>query len=161
FAGDPEQLDRFKREAQAAAALGHPNIVQVVDFQWNRGEPPFLVMEHLVGTSLQTVLRNERRLEPERVATIAVQVLSGLAAAHAAGIVHRDIKPANILLCPMAALTDFVKLVDFGIAKLLDDTQLTQSGMLVGTIQYMAPEQAKGERVDGRADLFSVGVCMY
>ncbi len=164
FAWDPEQLRRFRREAQAAAAIGHPNIVQVTDFCVSSGDPPFLVMELLQGRSLGQTIIAEGPLLPARVAYIASQVLHALAAAHRAGIVHRDIKPDNVLLTSMAVHTDVVKLVDFGVAKLRDARgleKLTAAGTTVGTPSYMAPEQARGGDIDGRADLYGVGACMF
>ena len=161
---DPDLVERFKREAQAAAALGHPNIVHVTDFQVNAGEPPFLVMEYLTGKSFRELMKEEKRIAPKRAAFIASQVLSALAAAHDAKIVHRDIKPDNIFLSSTSAMNDLVKVLDFGIAKLLRDTDegpLTTVGTVLGTLSYMAPEQARGDVVDGRADLYAVGACMY
>jgi serine/threonine protein kinase len=161
---DPDLVGRFKREAQAAAALGHPNIVHVTDFQVNAGEPPFLVMEYLTGKSFRQLMNEEKRLAPKRAAFIATQVLSALAAAHDAKIVHRDIKPDNIFLSSTSAMNDLVKVLDFGIAKLLRETEegpLTMAGTVLGTLSYMAPEQARGDVVDGRADLYAVGACMY
>ncbi|MDB4994241.1 MAG: serine/threonine protein kinase, partial [Myxococcaceae bacterium] len=164
FAWDPDQVSRFRREAQAAAAIGHPNIVQVTDFCASPGEPPFLVMELLEGQSLGQTITAEGPLLPARVAYIASQVLHALAAAHRAGIVHRDIKPDNVFLTSMAAHADVVKLLDFGVAKLRDTRgleKLTAAGTTLGTPAYMAPEQARGGDIDGRADLYGVGACMF
>jgi serine/threonine-protein kinase len=162
-AGD---LHAIEREARAAARLAHPHIVQVTDFVGVReGEDgvPFFVMELLEGESLAERLARERRLAPSRAALVAVQVLSALAAAHAAGIVHRDVKPANIFLERTAATHDFVKLLDFGIARLSTGAGPTslRSGALVGTPAYMAPEQITAEGVSERTDLYAVGVCLY
>jgi serine/threonine protein kinase/predicted ATPase/predicted negative regulator of RcsB-dependent stress response len=164
LAWDPEQISRFRREAQAAAAIGHPNIVQVTDFSAAPGEPPFLVMELLEGRSLGQTIATEGALLPARVAYIASQVLHALAAAHRAGIVHRDIKPDNVFLTSMAAHSDVVKVLDFGVAKLRGASgidKLTAVGAMVGTPAYMAPEQARGGDVDARADLYAVGACMF
>ena len=161
---DPTQLGRFAREARAATALSHPNMVSVLDFRCEEGEPPFLVMDLLDGVSMRDLLRDLPRIAPLRVAHMALQILSALSAAHHAGIVHRDIKPANVFVCPGATPdTDLVKVLDFGIAKLLQsgDRSLTRSGEVLGTLAYMAPEQAQGNKVDARADLYSVGVIMY
>ncbi|HRG97881.1 MAG TPA: serine/threonine-protein kinase, partial [Polyangiaceae bacterium] len=155
-----DQFTRFQREARAAAALGHANIIQITDFQWQPGEPPFLVMEKLVGQSLGDAIQRGR-LRPQRVAFIASQVLSALAAAHAAGIVHRDIKPDNVFLTVMSMVNDIVKVLDFGVAKLLDEAPLTMAGAMVGSPAYMPPEQALGAGVDARADLYAVGATMY
>ena len=118
LAKNPEMLSRFRLEAEAAAALGHPNIVQVTDLSVVPGEVPYLVMEHLDGRSLHDLIETEGRLAPERAAFIGLQILSALAAAHAAQIVHRDIKPANVFVVQTLA-QDIVKLLDFGVAKLL------------------------------------------
>jgi hypothetical protein len=160
--GDPTLL-RFEREARTAASLGHPHIVQVTDFQNVPGEVPFLVMELLQGRSLAEIVGSEGPLDPTRVARIAVQILSALSATHAVGIVHRDIKPANVMVLTSAA-GELVKVVDFGIAKLLSPESgppLTHSGVIIGTASYMAPEQAMGGAIDGRTDLYSVAACMY
>ncbi len=157
-------VERFRREAQAAAALGHPNIVQVTDFQWRAGEPLFLVMELLSGASLGAVLQAQGALPSARAAFIGAQVLGALATAHAAGIVHRDVKPDNVFLTSTAAVHDFVKVLDFGVAKLMGqrpDAALTTTGMAIGTPYYMAPEQARGREVDPRTDLYAVGVVLY
>jgi serine/threonine protein kinase len=161
-ATDGETLDRFRREAQVLASLSHVHIVQVSDFQLNLGEPPFLVMEYLEGRSLGDLVR-DAPLPPLRVAALAVQVLSALTAAHVAGIIHRDIKPDNIFVVPSPTLGDVVKVLDFGIAKLFGATQeaLTREGTLLGTLPYMSPEQAAGEPLDPRTDLYSLAVCMY
>ncbi|MBK6459668.1 MAG: protein kinase [Myxococcales bacterium] len=155
-----DQFTRFQREARAAAALGHPNIIQITDFQWQPGEPPFLVMERLVGQSLGDAIQRGR-LRPQRVAFIASQVLAALGAAHAAGIVHRDIKPDNVFLTVMSMVNDIVKVLDFGVAKLLDEAPLTMAGAMVGSPAYMPPEQALGGAIDARADLYAVGATMY
>lgn len=164
---DPAALARFRREAETAASLGHPNIVQVTDFQSLPGEPAFLVMELLEGRELSDVIEAERKLEPGRAAFIALQMLSGLAAAHKAGIVHRDVKPGNVFLLSTFAVRDLVKIVDFGIAKLVVDIaatsqrKLTDFGQVLGTFAYMAPEQAIGADVDPRTDLFAVGATLF
>jgi serine/threonine-protein kinase len=155
----PDLVERFRREAQAAGALGHPHIVQVTDF--HPGDPPFLVMERLVGSSLKQVLKKSGPLPLERVAHIFTQVLSALSAAHAAQIVHRDIKPDNIFLSSSSAVDDMVTVLDFGIAKLLDEPDVTNTGALLGTLSYMAPEQARGGTIDRRTDLYAVASCMY
>ena len=163
-----ELLTRFRREAEASAALGHPNIVQVTDFVLEDERSPAMVMELLEGRTLRELVSGALRLEPSRAVFISLQILSGLAAAHGAGIVHRDVKPANVFLQKTLALRDHVKLLDFGVAKLTDgDTgskaaiPVTRRGMVLGTRAYMAPEQASGEVVDARADLYSVGATLY
>jgi serine/threonine-protein kinase len=162
FANDPDLLQRFQREARAVAALGHPHIVAVTDFQDNPGEPPFFVMERLVGESLGERLERERSIEGTKIARIGEQVLSALAAAHEAGLVHRDVKPDNIFLCRTDTGDDLVKLLDFGVAKVAEEGgRLTTTGAIVGTLAYMAPEQARSEAIDGRADVYALGACMY
>lgn len=165
LAADEELRGRFRREALVVARLGHPNVVQISDFQLNDGEPPFLVMELLRGENLRDVLRRLVRLPPERVAYIAVQVLAALDAAHRANVVHRDVKPDNIFLERTTVQADIVKVLDFGVAKLLGDddagAKLTRAGLVVGTLAYMAPEQALGDPLDGRADLHSLAAVMY
>ena len=165
LACDPGQLERFRREALASAALGHPNIVQVTDFSApTNTQPPFLVMELLAGQSLGQLLDRESVVAPQRIAFIASQLLSALGAAHAAGIVHRDIKPDNVFLVSTSAFHDLVKVLDFGIAKLATEeggARLTGTGAMLGTPAYMAPEQARGAVVDHRADLYAVGATMY
>jgi serine/threonine-protein kinase len=158
----PDIVTRFHREAQAAAALGHPNIVQVTDF--SPGPPPFLVMELLEGASLQKTVARGGPLSPPRVVFIATQLLSALAAAHRAGLIHRDIKPDNIFLTANAAASDLVKVVDFGVVKQIGDPaahQITATGEMVGSPAFMAPEQLRGRDVDARTDIYAAGVCMY
>jgi serine/threonine protein kinase len=158
-------LERFRREARAASAIGHEHIIEVTDLGQTAHKVPFLVMELLSGQTLAALCKAERRLEPARAVHIARQILSALAAAHARGIVHRDLKPENVFLIQRSGDPDFVKLLDFGIVKLLDDVdapELTRAGQVVGTPTYMAPEQARGEKnVDGRVDLYAVGAILY
>jgi eukaryotic-like serine/threonine-protein kinase len=161
LAASRDMVERFVREAKAAAAIGNPHIIRVSDFGITSDGRAFLAMELLDGRDLDHVLASDKTLAPARAARIALQVLDGLGAAHAAGIVHRDLKPANIFLLA----GDEVKLVDFGVSKVLARpgvSSLTQTGMVMGTPMYMAPEQFKGAReVDGRADLYAVGVTLY
>jgi serine/threonine-protein kinase len=164
MANDPQLLARFQLEAKAVAALGHPHIVAVTDFQDNPGEPPFIVMERLVGESLGELLEREPMVDPARTCRIAEQTLSALAAAHEAGLVHRDVKPDNIFLCRTDTNAEIVKLLDFGVAKAMEAQphgKLTSTGAIVGTLVYMAPEQARGEPIDARADVYALGACMY
>lgn len=158
---DGELVARFKREAEVAASLGHPNIVQVTDFGYDDGVA-WLVMDLLKGTSLADAISREP-LAPERVRFIAAQVLSALEAAHARGIVHRDLKPDNIFLTSVSGVRDVVKLLDFGIARLTGEQshKMTTTGQVLGTPAYMSPEQARGRPVDARTDLYSLGVVMY
>ncbi len=156
-----EQVVRFEREARAAAALGHPNIVQVTDFQWLPGEPPVLVMERIAGESLRKMIARQGTLPPALVCFLGAQILDALSAAHRAGIVHRDIKPDNVCLVPLGSGTYMVKVVDFGIAKLVGESSVTSRGALLGTPAYMAPEQALGQPVDARTDVYAVGATLY
>ncbi|MBL8607503.1 MAG: protein kinase [Myxococcales bacterium] len=165
LATDETSLERFKREATQVAGLGHPNIVQITDFVAEPGHAPFYVMEYLEGQSLRDLVAQNLRLPPERVAHIGMQILSALAAAHAAGLVHRDIKPGNVFVTPIAGGADLVKLLDFGVAKVVRDGPPSsfQSDVrhVVGTVSYMAPEQLLGESIDGRADLYSLGATLH
>jgi serine/threonine-protein kinase len=148
---------RFAREARAAAAVVHDHVVAIHAVDCAAGLP-FLVMSYVGGTSLQERLDAGGALEAKEIVRIAMQIAEGLAAAHAQGLIHRDIKPANILL---ENGVERVKITDFGLARAADDASLTHSGYLAGTPHYMAPEQARGEYVDHRADLFSLGSVMY
>ncbi len=163
---NPELYARFRREAEIATQLGHPNIVEVLDFDTLQDGTPFLVMEYLRGESLeQRLLRG--RLPLTEVLAITRQIGSALQAAHRAGVVHRDLKPANVFLVPTdsgGVVGERVKLLDFGISKMLDSQTLqTQDAVLIGTPQYMAPEQALGKNseVDARTDLFALGCIVY
>jgi serine/threonine protein kinase len=158
---------RFVREGRAAAKVVHDHIVTVYGVQEADGLP-YLIMQHVDGESLQDRLDREGPLESIEIVRIAQQAAAGLAAAHAHGLIHRDIKPANLLLevprilAPGAVeIEGRVRITDFGLARMVDDVQMTQHGMVIGTPEYMAPEQARGEAVDHRADLFSLGSVMY
>ncbi len=148
---------RFAREAQAAAAVVHDNVIAIHSVAEANGYPYF-VMPYMRGESLQRRLDREGPLAVIEILRIALQVASGLAAAHAQGLVHRDVKPGNILL---EEGVDRVALTDFGLARAADDASLTRSGMIAGTPQFMSPEQARGEPVDARSDLFSLGSVLY
>ncbi len=164
LASNPNSRRRFLREAQAAAAISHPHVVSIhaVDDsdQDHSGTPvpPFLVMECIVGQSLQQKLDKVGPLRLTEILRISRQISDGLAAAHKQGLVHRDIKPANILL---ENGVERVKITDFGLARAIDDITVTRTGEVCGTPQYMSPEQACGDRVDHRSDLFSLGCVMY
>ncbi len=149
---------RFLREARAAAAVTHDHIVTIHDVVEAANGLPYLVMQYIAGQSLQQRIDKEGPLELPEILRIGMQTASGLAAAHGQGIVHRDIKPANILL---EDGVQRVKLTDFGLARAMDDASLTQSGFVAGSPLYMAPEQARGEALDHRADLFSLGSVLY
>ena len=148
---------RFEREAQAAAAILHPNVMPIHSVS-STARLPWLVMPYLSCESLQERIDRDGTLPLIDQLQIAVQVARGLAAAHAQGLVHRDVKPANILL---ERGVDRVMLTDFGLARAVDDASLTRSGVIAGTPQYMSPEQARGDSIDQRSDLFSFGSVMY
>jgi eukaryotic-like serine/threonine-protein kinase len=148
---------RFLREARSSAAVRHNNVVQVHEVE--EKPLPYLVMEFISGETLQQRLDRVGPLEVPEVLEIGLQIAEGLAAAHATGLIHRDIKPGNILLT--AGLRTGVKIADFGLARAVDDASLTQSGVVTGTPQYMSPEQARGEPIDHRSDLFSLGSVLY
>ena len=162
---DPECRARFEREASAASRIGSPHIVELLATGGGT-RSPYLVMELLEGRSLETLLREETLLAAERAARIFDQVLEALAAAHAAGIIHRDLKPENVFLLAHGPSPDFVKLLDFGIAKVLEGpgaTRLTAEGGLLGTVPYLAPELVAGVNptADERTDLWAAGVMLY
>ena len=159
FANDANFVERFRREAQAAANLNHPNIVGVYDWGQERGTY-YIVMEYVQGRSMADVLRSTGPLHPDRAAQIAADVAGALAVAHEAGIVHRDVKLGNILIADDGK----VKVADFGIATAVaatTDDGLTQHGSVMGTATYFSPEQAQGRQLDGRSDLYSLGVVLY
>ena len=151
----PEQRERFFREARAAAQLAHPNIITIHDLGEDNGAP-FLAMEYLEGQDLDRRMRGPERPSLSRRLDIALSICAGIAHAHAAGVVHRDLKPANIFLTNDGQ----VKILDFGLARLVT-SELTRSNVMLGTINYMAPEQLRGEKSDHRADIFSLGVLFY
>jgi eukaryotic-like serine/threonine-protein kinase len=156
---DELAVTRFCREARAAASISHENVVAVHQVERDEDKNlPFLVMELISGESLEKKLERDGRLSLKEIVSIGMQAASGLAAAHATGLIHRDIKPGNILLEKSGQR---VKLTDFGLARAAEDVRLTRSGLVAGTPLYMSPEQATGEEVDGRSDLFSLGVVLY
>ena len=160
----PEVVARFEREAVAAARIEHPHVAAATDFGQLDDGSFYLVLEYVEGQSLRTLLDQHGSLRPDLALHIARQIADGLAAAHAAGIVHRDLKPDNVMLLSKDGDEYFVKVLDFGIAKIeLGGTQnqLTQLGSVFGTPEYMAPEQAAGTPVDARADLYTLGVILY
>ncbi len=161
----PDLIERFEREAQAAGHVESDHVVEVFDFGRLEDGSPFMVMEKLVGETLGDRLRRVRTLTPEALTPLVLQLLTGLEAAHAAGVIHRDLKPSNVfILDEKAGHRDFVKLIDFGISKLLEysDPEFTSTGVLLGSPTYIAPEQADSSRAaDARSDLYSLGVIMY
>ena len=158
-------LDRFRREAEILATLHHPHIVDVVDWDYTFDGQPYLVMEYLEGETLASMLHREGPLAEAHALQLLLQLGEGLQAAHSAGVVHRDLKPNNIYLVQRGAQAQFIKILDFGIAKLTRDasTPLTAQASVMGTPGYMAPEQALGraDQVDPRADQFSLAVILY
>jgi serine/threonine protein kinase len=154
---DRSYRDRFLREAQLAARLSHPRLVRVYDFGHDPDGRPFIVMEYVEGGSLAETLARDGLLVPARVVAVARDCCSGLAYAHAAGLVHRDLKPQNLLL----DLDGRVKIADFGIARSLDGTSLTLTGSVLGTAGYLAPEQAGGAQVSAAADIYGLGVTLH
>ncbi len=166
FSRQADLVARFRREARAASKVGHPNIVDVTDSGTTEDGDAYFVMERLDGTDLADVLRNERIIAIDRTVGIGAQICRALQAAHQAGIIHRDLKPENIFLVARDGQPDFVKVLDFGIAKSdamqsATPRRLTTPGVAMGTPEYMAPEQAAGQSVDARADIYSVGAILY
>jgi serine/threonine protein kinase len=163
YSRQQDLVERFRREARAASRIGHPHIIDVTDFGTTEDGCAYFVMEHLDGIDLADVLAHERRLEPARAAQITIQICRALEAAHAAGVIHRDLKPENIFLVAREGRADFVKVLDFGIARSIgqDSSRLTNPGIAMGTPEYMAPEQAMGGLADRRSDVYSVGALLY
>jgi serine/threonine-protein kinase len=163
---DETNFLRFQREAQAASSMSHPNIVTVYDFGFSKQKTPYLVMDYIEGVNLKEVLSRHQRLPVERAVQIFLQMCSALEHAHSKGILHRDIKPENVVLLRTSWNPEFVKLVDFGIAKYVNEPRnnskkLTMDGQVLGTPAYMSPEQVMGDRLDPRSDVYCMGVLMY
>ena len=163
---DAASRDRFANEAHNAASLNHPNVVSVVDYGTTADELTYLAMEFVEGKSLEDLIAEEFPLGPERIVDLCVQILAALTEAHGLSILHRDLKPENILVKTVKTHGELVKVLDFGIAKLMDEADqersgLTGHGMVCGTPEYMSPEQARGQRLDARSDLYAVGVILY
>src|SRR5271170_5074178 len=155
---DATFVERFRREAQAAANLSHPNIVSV--FDWGESESTyFIVMEYVDGEPLSSIIRTQAPLGPAHTAAIGADIAKALSFAHRHGVVHRDVKPGNVLITSDGQ----VKVTDFGIARAIGggDEQVTQTGLVMGTATYFSPEQAQGFEVDGRSDVYSLGVVLY
>jgi serine/threonine protein kinase len=165
LASEPTFQARFRREAQSAASLNHPAVVAVYDTGEERATDgsglvlPYIVMEYVEGRTLRDILREGRKILPERALEITASVLDALDYSHRAGIIHRDIKPANVMLTPAGD----VKVMDFGIARAISDSSatMTQTAAVIGTAQYLSPEQARGEQVDARSDLYSTGCLLF
>jgi serine/threonine-protein kinase len=163
---DQRAVERFRREARAAAALAHPNAVTIYDFVEEMGQY-FLVMEYIHGPTLKQLIGQRRQLQAREAIEVSIQVCAVLQIAHARGFIHRDIKPQNIMLAwsgGSGSLIDggaWVKLTDFGIVRVAEDAGLTNSGIVLGTADYLSPEQARGEPLTGSSDLYSLGVVMF
>ena len=163
---DARTVARFQREARAASRLNHPNSINILDFGVAEDGELFIAMEYVDGHDLHHLLTNEWPLPEPRIIRIVSQVLSALADAHSAGVIHRDLKPENVMVEPRrGGESDVVKVLDFGIAKIVDTAEagpaLTRAGFVCGTPEYMSPEQAKGAPLDARSDLYSVGVLLF
>jgi serine/threonine protein kinase len=156
YAGDPSFLKRFQREARAMARLDHENIIRVYDVAEDQGAQ-CIVMEFFPGKDLKQVILEKGPFAPDRAIAVALQMAEALTYAHAEGIVHRDIKPGNVMIDSRGR----VKLADFGIAAATDEISVTATGQIIGTPEYMSPEQARGEAIDGRSDLYSLGIVLY
>src|SRR4051812_40835026 len=155
FATDPEFRERFRREAQAAAGLTHPDIVGIFD-RAGRGGTPYIAMELVDGQTLKELVQQRGPLPSQMAVELTEQILRALGYAHRRGIVHRDVKPQNVILDPEGQ----AKVADFGIARAAN-SQMTQAGAMIGTVQYLSPEQANGFPVDRRSDLYSTGIVLY
>lgn len=165
---DESHIKRFHREARAASRLNQPNCINVLDFGQTEDGWLYICMEFVAGKDLCRILFEERRLDPERAVRIASQVLDALDEAHNQGVIHRDLKPENIMVERLRMNPDFVKVLDFGIAKIRETDGRgdssgfkTATGMVFGTPEYMSPEQVRGEDLDGRSDLYSLGIVLY
>lgn len=165
---EPRVIERFRREARSAAMINHPNVVSIHDFSDGQSSesPAYIVMEFVRGTSLRRFLKRHGPLSPSRAVDLMRDICSGLGMAHRNGVIHRDLKPDNVIIAAASheGEDERVKVVDFGIAKLRNtpaDFTMTQTGAIIGTIYYMSPEQCRGEEIDARADVYSLGAMFY
>ena len=156
IAADSDQLERFRREARAVAQLSHPHIVGVIDAGEEDGRP-YIVFEYVEGETLKDRIRRLGRLPVDEAIAYAIEIARALGAAHGRGIVHRDVKPQNVLVDEEGS----AKVTDFGIARSMDDSGLTAEGRVLGTTDYVSPEQALGHDVNGQSDIYSLGVVLY
>src|SRR6188508_612068 len=156
IAADSDQLERFRREARAVAQLSHPHIVGVIDAGEEDGRP-YIVFEYVEGETLKDRIRRLGRLPVDEAIAYAIEIARALSAAHARGIVHRDVKPQNVLVDEEGS----AKVTDFGIARSMDDSGLTAEGRVLGTTDYVSPEQALGHDVNGQSDIYSLGIVLY
>jgi tRNA A-37 threonylcarbamoyl transferase component Bud32 len=165
LSGEERIAKRFHREARAASRLSHPNSLSIIDFGEAEGGTLFIAMELLEGEPLQAVIDHDAPLSPARIGRFMVQTLRALDEAHHAGIIHRDLKPENVMVLADRAGEERVKVCDFGIAKIVEEsgkvTAITKDGYVCGTPEYMAPEQARGEPIDPRTDIYAAGVMLY
>ena len=166
LAASTSQTKRFEQEARAASIIAHPNVIQIIDFGHADDGSLFIAMEYVPGVDLAELLFNSFPIDHRRVIKIMEQICFALDEAHACGVLHRDLKPENIMVSDRRNMTDFVKVLDFGIAKLQDevggiDAYKTAAGVVCGTPEYMSPEQARGEELDGRTDLYALGVLLF
>ena len=168
---EQQAIERFRREARAAASIRHHNVVSIHDFSEGQSEdgtksPAYIVMELVQGVSLGDLLRREGRLSPQRAVALMQDICAGVGVAHRKGLLHRDLKPDNVIVTPPSHEGDeeTAKVVDFGLAKVRDvaaSTALTHTGAVIGTLYYMSPEQCSGEELDARADVYSLGAMLY
>src|ERR671911_388546 len=156
ISADPDQLERFRREARAVAQLNHPHVVTVIDAGEDEGAP-YIVFEYVEGETLKDRIRRLGRLPVSEAVAYAIEIARALSAAHGRGIVHRDVKPQNVLVDEEGS----AKVTDFGIARSIDDTGLTADGRVLGTTDYVSPEQALGHDVNGQSDIYSLGIVLY
>src|SRR4051794_25835560 len=155
FAADPDFVERFRREAQSAAGLQHPHVVGIYD-RGTFDDTYYIAMEYLPGRSLKQVIREEAPLDPLRAIEITIQILRAARFAHRRGVIHRDLKPHNVIIDD----ADQAKVTDFGIAR-AGASDMTETGSIMGTAQYLSPEQAQGHSVNATSDLYSIGVVLY
>jgi len=158
---DPSAAPRFAREAEVQEQIRHHNVASLLGVGLTDEGQPFLALELLRGKTLRGVIKQEGRVEPRRAVSYAWQALQGLSAVHALGILHRDLKPANIMLEPSPGPFDRVVLIDFGFATFEGSPSLTQRGTVVGSLSYIAPERLRGDPIDHRSDLYSIGVMLH